>query len=96
MGFVQQRLQAVFDGAAAVGFSFGVFAGEAADTAGVGFEGAQMDELGFGNCTNQYECSAACPKGISQDFIARMNRDYLAASFREAFSAKSESTAGGA
>lgn len=57
---------------------------------------AKMDELGFGNCTNQYECSAACPKGISQDFIARMNRDYLAASFREAFSAKSESTAGGA
>ncbi len=57
---------------------------------------AKMDELGFGNCTNQYECSAACPKGISADFIARMNRDYLAASFREAFSAKSESTAGGA
>ena len=57
---------------------------------------AKMDELGFGNCTNQYECSAACPKGISQAFIARMNRDYLAASFREAFSAKSESTAGGA
>ena len=57
---------------------------------------AKMDELGFGNCTNQYECSAACPKGISQDFIARMNRDYLADSFREAFSAKSESTAGGA
>jgi succinate dehydrogenase / fumarate reductase iron-sulfur subunit len=57
---------------------------------------AKMDELGFGNCTNQYECSAACPKGISQDFIARMNRDYLAASFRTAFSAKSESTAGGA
>ncbi len=57
---------------------------------------AKMDELGFGNYTNQYECSAACPKGISADFIARMNRDYLAASFREAFSAKSESTAGGA
>ena len=57
---------------------------------------AKMDELGFGNCTNQYECSAACPKGISADFIARMNRDYLAASFREAFSAKSESTADGA
>ena len=57
---------------------------------------AKMDELGFGNCTNQYECSAACPKGISADFIARMNRDYPAASFREAFSAKSESTAGGA
>ncbi len=55
-----------------------------------------MDELGFGNCTNQYECSAACPKGISHDFIARMNRDYLAASFREAFTAQSSNTAGGA
>ena len=55
-----------------------------------------MDELGFGNCTNQYECSAACPKGISHDFIARMNRDFLAASFREAFTAQSSNTAGGA
>lgn len=55
-----------------------------------------MDELGFGNCTNQYECSAACPKGISHDFIARMNRDYLAASFREAFMPQSSNTGGGA
>ena len=44
-----------------------------------------MDALGFGGCTNQYECSAACPKLISHDFIARMNRDYLKASFRAAF-----------
>jgi succinate dehydrogenase / fumarate reductase iron-sulfur subunit len=44
-----------------------------------------MDALGFGSCTNQYECSAACPKLISHDFIARMNRDYLKASFRAAF-----------
>jgi succinate dehydrogenase / fumarate reductase iron-sulfur subunit len=44
-----------------------------------------MDELGFGNCTNQYECSAACPKLISHDFIARLNRDYLTATFRSAF-----------
>jgi succinate dehydrogenase / fumarate reductase iron-sulfur subunit len=43
-----------------------------------------MDALGFGNCTNQYECSAACPKSISHDFIARMNRDYLKASVRAA------------
>jgi len=50
---------------------------------------AKMDELGFGNCTNQYECSAACPKLISHDFIARMNRDYLAASFRSSFTKKS-------
>jgi succinate dehydrogenase / fumarate reductase iron-sulfur subunit len=43
-----------------------------------------MDEQGFGNCTNQYECEAACPKEISADNIAKMNRDYLAASAREA------------
>ena len=36
-----------------------------------------MDQAGFGNCTNHAECEAACPKGISIDFIARMNRDYL-------------------
>jgi succinate dehydrogenase / fumarate reductase iron-sulfur subunit len=53
-----------------------------------------MDSLGFGNCTNQYECSAACPKLISHDFIARMNRDYLKASFRTSFSAKSSATSG--
>ena len=39
-----------------------------------------MDDEGFGNCTNHGECEAACPKGISVDFIARMNRDYLKAS----------------
>jgi succinate dehydrogenase / fumarate reductase iron-sulfur subunit len=42
---------------------------------------AQMDAEGFGNCTNYYECEAACPKEISVGFIARMNRDYLKASF---------------
>jgi len=36
----------------------------------------QMDEEGFGGCTNHYECEAACPKEISVDHIARMNRDY--------------------
>ncbi|MSU65430.1 MAG: succinate dehydrogenase/fumarate reductase iron-sulfur subunit [Opitutus sp.] len=54
-----------------------------------------MDELGFGNCTNQYECSAACPKLISHDFIARMNRDYLAASVRGVFKVESTSSGGG-
>jgi succinate dehydrogenase / fumarate reductase iron-sulfur subunit len=44
-----------------------------------------MDGLGFGSCTNQYECSAACPKLISHDFIARLNRDFLTATLREAF-----------
>ena len=52
-----------------------------------------MDALGFGNCTNQYECSAACPKSISHDFIARMNRDYLKASVRTAL--KPASAGGG-
>jgi succinate dehydrogenase / fumarate reductase iron-sulfur subunit len=40
---------------------------------------AQMDAEGFGNCTNQYECEAVCPKEISVQFIAKMNRDYLRA-----------------
>jgi succinate dehydrogenase / fumarate reductase iron-sulfur subunit len=44
-----------------------------------------MDGLGFGGCVNQYECSAACPKLISHDFIARLNRDYRHAAFRAAF-----------
>jgi succinate dehydrogenase / fumarate reductase iron-sulfur subunit len=39
----------------------------------------QMDAEGFGNCTNYYECSAVCPKLISHEFIARMNRDFLKA-----------------
>lgn len=37
------------------------------------------DELGFGNCSNHYECEGACPKEISVSNIARMNRDYGAA-----------------
>ena len=57
---------------------------------------AKMDELGFGNCTNQYECSAACPKQISHDFIARLNRDYLSATLRQTFAPKSAALAGGA
>jgi succinate dehydrogenase / fumarate reductase iron-sulfur subunit len=32
---------------------------------------------GFGNCSNHYECEAACPKGISVRFIAMLNRQYL-------------------
>jgi len=40
---------------------------------------AQMDAEGFGACTNHGECMAACPKEISIDFIARLNRDYLKA-----------------
>jgi succinate dehydrogenase / fumarate reductase iron-sulfur subunit len=40
----------------------------------------QMDVEGFGGCTNHEECEAACPKGISVEFIARMNADFLMAS----------------
>lgn len=40
---------------------------------------AQHDVEGFGGCTNHGECEAACPKGISMDWIARMNRDFLKA-----------------
>ena len=43
----------------------------------------RMDTEGFGNCTNQYECEAACPKEISADHIARLNRDYTMAVLRE-------------
>jgi succinate dehydrogenase / fumarate reductase iron-sulfur subunit len=57
---------------------------------------SSMDELGFGNCTNYYECSAACPKLISHDFIARMNRDYLKATVRSAFKPAPAATSGGA
>ncbi|MDO8543748.1 MAG: succinate dehydrogenase/fumarate reductase iron-sulfur subunit [Opitutaceae bacterium] len=56
----------------------------------------KMDELGFGNCTNFYECSAACPKLISHDFIARMNRDYLKAVIRSGLSPESVSVGGSA
>jgi succinate dehydrogenase / fumarate reductase iron-sulfur subunit len=45
---------------------------------------AQMDKEGFGNCTNYFECEAACPKEISVDFIAKMNREYLRASVKAA------------
>lgn len=42
----------------------------------------QMDEEGFGNCTNTGACEVECPKGISLENIARMNREYLKASFK--------------
>ena len=41
---------------------------------------SQMDEEGFGNCSNTGACEVECPKGISLDNIARMNREYLSAS----------------
>jgi len=42
----------------------------------------QMDAEGFGGCTNIGECSAVCPKGISLDVIARLNRDLLVATIK--------------
>lgn len=39
-----------------------------------------MDQLGFGNCTNETECEAECPKNISIINIARMNREFIKAS----------------
>jgi succinate dehydrogenase / fumarate reductase iron-sulfur subunit len=44
----------------------------------------EMDESGFGNCRNHYECEAVCPAEISASFIARMNRDYAMAAAEEA------------
>ena len=43
-----------------------------------------MDDAGFGNCTNQYECEAVCPKEISSVYITKMNRDFATASVKEA------------
>ena len=42
----------------------------------------QMDKEGFGNCSNEYECEAACPKEISVTHIARMNREHLSAKLK--------------
>ncbi len=43
----------------------------------------KMDELGFGNCTNTGSCEAECPKSISISHIARLNREYLNAKFKD-------------
>lgn len=42
-----------------------------------------MDGEGFGACSNHFECQAACPKEISVGYIAKMNREYIKASFAE-------------
>lgn len=42
----------------------------------------QMDLEGFGNCTNTGACEVECPKGISLENIARMNREYLSANIK--------------
>jgi succinate dehydrogenase / fumarate reductase iron-sulfur subunit len=43
---------------------------------------SQMDHEGFGNCTNTGACEVECPKGISLENIARMNREYMSASLK--------------
>ncbi|MFV8341373.1 succinate dehydrogenase/fumarate reductase iron-sulfur subunit [Flavobacterium sp. XS2P39] len=43
---------------------------------------SQMDAEGFGNCTNTGACEVECPKGISLENIARMNREYMSASLK--------------
>ena len=52
----------------------------------------QMDHEGFGNCTNTGACEVECPKGISLENIARMNRDFMMASLTKK---KKKSTGGG-
>ena len=44
---------------------------------------AQFSEELFGSCTNIGECEAVCPKGIQLEVIARMNRDYLRAAWKD-------------
>jgi succinate dehydrogenase / fumarate reductase, iron-sulfur subunit len=46
-----------------------------------------MDAAGFGNCSNHYECEAACPKDISRDVMANLNRGYA----RSVFTARERS-----
>jgi len=54
-----------------------------------------MDEAGFGNCTNYGECQAHCPKSITLDVIAKLNRDYLRARVKEFFSSTGKPSKGG-
>jgi succinate dehydrogenase / fumarate reductase iron-sulfur subunit len=54
-----------------------------------------MDSAGFGNCSNHYECEAACPKDISRDVIAQLNRDYAVAKVKDIFKSTGKKRAGG-
>ncbi len=53
-----------------------------------------MEAQGFGACSNYAECEAVCPKGISIDFIARLNRDFLGAKLAGASSAEAAAKGG--
>jgi succinate dehydrogenase / fumarate reductase iron-sulfur subunit len=54
----------------------------------------RMDAEGFGSCTNHGSCEAACPKGISLDFIARLNRDLIRATLGKGAEAEAAVGAG--
>jgi succinate dehydrogenase / fumarate reductase iron-sulfur subunit len=54
-----------------------------------------MAANGFGNCSNHYECEAACPKGISVKFIARLNREFHKALVQDKVGALAKSAASG-
>jgi len=56
--------------------------GQAERTARVLAMVGQMDEEGFGNCSNTYACEAECPKEISITNIARMNKEFLRANLK--------------
>ena len=49
---------------------------------------AQMDKEGFGNCSNYYECEAVCPAEIPATVIAKLNREYVCASAKDAVGAE--------
>jgi succinate dehydrogenase / fumarate reductase iron-sulfur subunit len=55
---------------------------------------ARAEQEGFGSCTNIGECEAACPKDISLDFIARLNRDFIKANFLKGSKASRKSWTG--
>ncbi|WP_341433770.1 4Fe-4S dicluster domain-containing protein, partial [Mesomycoplasma ovipneumoniae] len=44
---------------------------------------AKMDELGFGNCSNTRACEIECPKSVSISNIARLNREFISAKFKD-------------
>ena len=54
-----------------------------------------MDNAGFGNCTNQYECEASCPKEIKRSWIGKLNRDFAMATIKEAVVGLGNASSGG-
>ena len=54
-----------------------------------------MDAAGFGNCTNQYDCEASCPKEIKRSWIGKLNRDFAIAAVKEAVVGLGNASSGG-